>query len=202
LSNKSDNLSEKIQKQTQKGKLIVVFIFAICSWGWFFVEISSKPKTLGDSEKIIIKDAIAHYPRISLAKNNRSFKNKYCIEISLKSYPFYTFIISGAAFESMLANEFVQNVYENDTLYLTIAKAEFNDTENKRKDTTNFWAKPEFYSLNVYGVYAKGKRYLSAAQYNPKIVKRHNRRYFTIIIPILLTALFVIMRRFFKKQEM
>jgi hypothetical protein len=102
----------------------------------------------------------------------------------------------------MLANEFVQDVYENDTLYLTIAKAEFNDTENKRKDTTSYWAKPEFYSLKVYGVYAKGKRYLSSAQYNPKIIKQHKKRYFIILIPILLTTLFVVMQRSFKKQEM
>jgi hypothetical protein len=202
LSNKSDNLSEKIEKQTQIAKLFVVFIFAIGSWVLFFVEISSKPKTVDEKETIIIKDAITHYPQVSLSKNNRSLKNKYRIEISLKSHPFYKFIISGASYEAMLANEFVQDVYENDTLYLTIAKAEFNDTENKRKDTTSYWAKPEFYSLKVYGVYAKGKRYLSSAQYNPKIIKQHKKRYFIILIPILLTTLFVVMQRSFKKQEM
>jgi hypothetical protein len=140
--------------------LALVAVLLLC--GAFHLSFTSN-KELKHTELQAITGEI-----INIAKIKKGAKGSRTIEIKLKSYPEFSFNISGNAFAATNAARYVENVTTGDTLYLDILKDDYLKKLVQEKPL-NFCDRYLNYSfISVYGLRHKNITYLYLYDYNEK----------------------------------
>ncbi|KAA5536740.1 hypothetical protein F0919_03455 [Taibaiella lutea] len=116
-------------------------------------------------------------------------KGARSIEIQLKSYPEFTFNISGAAYKAMYAEDYVNTVKRGDSVFIGIKTADYNK-KIIRTEPLNFWDKTiKCNSIDVIELADVSSEYLALRDYN---AAHHNNSKTTGVVFMLILGLFFI----------
>jgi hypothetical protein len=111
-------------------------------------------------ELYTIEGIIAHKGKI-----NGGAKTTKSIEMTLKSYPYVIFEILGSAYSVMKREDYCENVFKDDTLYLEISKKDYQVILADTMKSTFRNSSANYYDIHVYGLRDKHRVYLTYQDY-------------------------------------
>lgn len=165
--------------------LLALGILILVITGWLFMRKEDPYLTSADLR--VVTDVLDNDPYI--IKGSKGATRS--IEIQLKSYPEFTFNISGATYSATYAEDYVNTVRRGDSVFIGIEAADYNKKIIKT-EPLSFWDKTiKYNNINVIELSNMSSKYLNLNDYNAAHHK--NSKIVGIIFISILGLFFVVL---------
>jgi hypothetical protein len=143
--------------------------------GIFFYQYSNANKEITPADLTTVEQVVTS--PISIQKSSKGHRS---IRLKLKDYPDFKFEIDNTAYKATAADEFVANVQTGDTLFVDIARSEYQMKLSKEKELGFFNKTVNYRTIDVYGLRDKNQVYLNNENYNENNHSNRNTGFWVV----------------------
>jgi hypothetical protein len=159
---------EDVPQQKISRDHIVYFVFAALLFCGALKFYSNKQDVILPRHLITIKDVLTNEAEIS-----HGAKGSSSIYVHLKSYPDFSFSLSGVGLVATNSYRYVSNVKKGDTLWLDILESEYKSKLTKEMPISYMDRSVNYHFIGIYGLRDKEHTYLELSDFN-KGSSEHN----------------------------